>query len=273
MNIAVALAVAVSGLCALWMIQSVVLWFAGEPLTWPFRFSRERPLMRWTGRVMVHSEWIIILVGTPLALGIHPLDALREAFPTPVPWRDIGVAFVITAFPACLVYAVYLAVGWVRFEPQRDQKTRRAKLFRRFFPGPLPLVIFEEGVFRGIILEQLLRSLPASRFWAALALVLSGAAFAAVHFIKPAGDKPIRQYAYGYFLVSCLFGAAYLLGGRSLWLPVVVHATVVFVIEVMRLYVVFQAPPWLVGYPDSPQSGLVGTVVVIGMGIALVLMI
>jgi hypothetical protein len=61
-------------------------------------------------------------------------------------------------FPPCLAYLGYLGAGWVRFEPQHDAAVRRGKLFRRFFPGPLPLAIFEEGVFRGLLLELLLQS-------------------------------------------------------------------------------------------------------------------
>ena len=106
-----------------------------------------------------------------------------------------------------------------------------------------------------------------------LAIALSSAVFASVHFVKPAAGKPVRQAAYGYFIVGCLFGLAYVVGGRSLWLPIVVHATAVFVIEVMRLYVVFQAPPWLVGYTEWPQSGVIGSITVLAMGIALMMLI
>jgi hypothetical protein len=226
--------------------------------------------MRWTGRVMIHTEWLIILFGTPLALGISPAAALHQAFATPVPWRDIAIAFSIMFFPASLTYVVYLCLGWVRFEPQHDPAKRRGKLFRRFIPGPLPLATFEEGVFRGIVLEQFLNSLPSTPVYLAFAIVVSSAAFAAIHFVKPTKGKPVRQFAYGYFIVGCLFGLAYVVGGRSLWLPIVIHATAVFVIEVARLYIVFQAPPWLVGYPESPQSGLVGSLLILGAGIALV---
>jgi hypothetical protein len=102
---------------------------------------------------------------------------------------------------------------------------------------------------------------------------VSSAAFAAIHFVKPAKGKPVRQASYGYFLVGCLFGLAYVVGGRSLWLPIVVHAAAVFGIEVARLYVVFQAPRWLVGFGESPQSGLIGSIVVVLVGIALVALI
>ncbi len=273
MNILIALAVAASELVMLWGVQSVVLAVAGEPLAMPLRFATRRPVMKWTGRAIVHTEWLIILIGTPLALGMHPLDVLHQAFPTPVPWRDIGVAAALMFIATGLTYAFFLIADWIRIEPQGDRATRRAKLFRRFLPGPLPLAVFEEGVFRGILLEQLLQSLPSSHGYTALAIVLSSAAFAAIHFVKPAKGKPVRQAAYGYFLVGCLFGLAYVVGGRSLWLPVAVHAAAVFSIEVPRLYVVFEGPRWLVGFAESPQSGLVGSVMVVLLAIALVVLI
>jgi len=273
MNILITLAVAAFALFVLWAVQSITLKLVGEPLAWPLRFSTRKPLVRWTGRVMIHVSWLIILVGTPLALGIHPLDALRRAFPAPVPWRDIAVAFSIMFFPTWILYALYLKAGWARIEPQFDQATRRGKLFRRFL-GPLPLAILEEAVFRGVALEQLLQSLPRSVAYTALAIVLSSAAFSSVHFIKkPFPGKPVWQPAYGLFIVGCLFGLAYVVGGRSLWLPVAMHAAAIFVVEVMRLYVVHQGPPWLAGRSEWPQSGLVGSLFVLGMGIALVMLI
>ncbi len=157
MNILIVLAIGTSALFVLWAVQSVVLKLVGEPLAWPLRFTTRKPLVRWTARVMVQASWLVILVGTPLALGIRPLDALQQAFPTPVPWRDIAVAFSIMFFSAWALFALYIKAGWVRIEPQHDGATRRGKLLRRFL-GPLPLATLEEAVFRGVLLEQLLRS-------------------------------------------------------------------------------------------------------------------
>jgi Type II CAAX prenyl endopeptidase Rce1-like len=273
MNILIVLGVAASALCVLWAVQSVVLKLVGEPLAWPLRFTTRKPLVRWTGRVMIQVSWLIILVGTPLALGIDPLDALHQAFPMPVPWRDIAAAFSIMFFPFWIAYALVIKAGWVRIEPQHDRATRRGKLFRRFLT-PLPLATLEEAVFRGVVLEQLLQSFPRSHAYTVLAIALSSAAFSSVHFIKrPYPGKPVWQPAYGLFIVGCLFGLAYVIAGRSLWLPIVMHAAAIFVIEVMRLYAVYQAPPWLMGYSEWPQSGLVGSILVLCMGIALVVLI
>ena len=268
MNILIALGVTAAGVCVAWAMQNIVLALAGESLAWPWQFPVHRPLLRWTSRVTVHTVWLIILIGIPLALGIRPLDWLNQEFPTPVPWREMAIGFAVMFFTPCLIYLTYLKAGWVSFEPKFEQRVRRAKLFRRFL-GPLPLAALEEGVFRGIFLELLLQSLPSSVAFTALAIALSSAVFASVHFVKPVKGKPVWQAAYGYFIVGCLFGLAYIVGGRSLWLPIVVHATAVFVIEVARLYLVFRAPRWLIGFPDSPQSGLVGSVFVLAAGTGL----
>lgn len=269
----VVLAVAASAFCLLWAVQSVTLRLVGEPLAWPLRFTTRNPLVRWTSRVMLHLSWLIILVATPLALGIPPREALHRAFPTPVPWSNIATAFSIMFFSSSAMYALWLKLGWVRIEPQHDQRTRRSKLIRRFF-GPLPLATLEEAVFRGVLLEQLLQSFPQSHLYTTLAIMLSSAVFSSAHFVKPAyPGKPVWQPAYGLFIVSCLFGLAYVIGGRSLWLPIALHAAAVFVVEIAKLYVVFQAPAWLVGYSEWPQSGLVGSILVLCAGIALVILI
>jgi Type II CAAX prenyl endopeptidase Rce1-like len=272
LNILIVMGIAALGLCLIWAVQSIALAFAGEPLAWPLRFETRKPLVKWTSRVMIHTTWIIILVATPFALGSSPLEWLRQEFPTPVPWREIAIGFSIMFFPAYLMYGVYLLLGWVRFEPQHDQATRRAKLGRRFW-GPWPLATLEEGVFRGVLLEQFLRSLPSSAAYSALAIVVSSAAFASVHFIKPRAGRPVWQMAYGYFIVGCLFGFAYVLGGRSLWLPIIVHGTAVFVIEVVRLYFVYVAPRWLIGVGESPQSGVTGSIYILGAAIGLLVLV
>jgi len=273
MNILVALAVAAAGLCLLWAVQSIALKLVGEPLAWPLRFTTRNPLVRWTSRVMIHLEWFIIIVGTWFAIGVEPLTALHQAFPLPIPWRQIVIAFSIMFFPSCIIYGLYVKAGWVRFEPQHDTAVRRGKLFRRFL-GPIPLAALEEAVFRGTLLEQLLSSFPQSYIYTVLAIVLSAAAFSAVHFVKRSyPGKPVWQPAYGLFIIGCLLGLAYVVSGRSLWLPIVLHATAVFVIEVVRLYFTYQASPWLIGYAEFPQSGLVGSIFTLGVGIALVTLI
>lgn len=103
MNIAITLGVAAFALCLLWAVQSVMLIALGEPLAWPLRYATPKPAMRWTGQVMIQISWLVILVGTPLALGIPLFDALWQAFPLPPPWHRIAIVSAITfsAFASC----------------------------------------------------------------------------------------------------------------------------------------------------------------------------
>jgi hypothetical protein len=272
MNILIIFTVAAGALAALWVVQSIALLIAGEPLALPLRFTTRRPLVKWTSRVMTHVAWLIILIGSPLALGTRPQDALAQAFPLPVPWREIAAGFSVVFFPISLAYVLLAKIGWIRFEPQHDRATRRAKLFRRFL-GPLPVAFLEEAVFRGILLEQMLQVLPQTRFYAVSAVIMSSVAFSLVHFIKRQPDKPFWQPAYGFFIVGCLLGLCYLLGGRTLWLAIIVHATLVFTIEVAKLYTMRVAPRWLMGYPEWPQAGVVGSAFLLFVAIVLLLLI
>ena len=274
MNILIAIAVGAFALCLLWLVQSIALKLAGEPLALPLRFDTRKPLVKWTSRVMIHVAWIIVIVGTPLALGISPIEWLHRQFPLPVPWRDIGSAVAVTLVPAWAMYAVWLMAGWVRIEPRFDRATRRAKLLRRIV-GPWPLAALEEAVFRGVLLDQLLSTLPQGIAYSAIAIALTSAVFASLHFVKKpeGGKRAVWQPAYGLFIVSCLFGLAYVLGGRSLWLPVAVHGVAVFAIEVPKLYVAYHGPRWLIGYPEFPHCGLLGSLVVLFTAAALVLLV
>jgi membrane protease YdiL (CAAX protease family) len=273
MNVAIVLGVVGCAIALLWVVQSVALKIVGEPLAWPLRFTTRKPLVRWTARVMIQITWLIILAGTTFALRTPPLDALRHAFPLPVPWNAMVIASLIIFIPSSLVYALYIKVGWARLELQHEPTIQRGKLLRRFLT-PIPLATVEEAVFRGVLLEQLLRSFPRSSAYTPLAIVLSAAVFSSVHFVKrPHPGKPLWQPAYGLFIIGCLFGVAYVVGRRSLWLPIAMHATAILVSEIMRLYTVYRAPPWLMGYPEYPQSGLIGSLFVFCAGVGLVVLV
>ena len=272
MNILIAFGVAAFALCVLWAVQSVALKLLGEPLAWPLQYMTRKPSMRLTGQAMIQVSWLIIFFGTPLALGTSPMDLLRQLFPVPVPWRQIAIAFSIMFFPFCLFFAFGIKARWLQIAPKFDPATRRFKLFCRFLT-PLPLATFEEAVFRGTLLEQLLRSLPQSYASTAAAILLSSLAFSLVHFIKPPRRQPVGQGIYGFFTAGCLFGLAYVIGGRSLWLPIVLHATAIWCIELTRLYVDYKAPRWLIGFPEAPHSGLFGSVFILAMAIGLLVLI
>ncbi len=270
MNIFIPVGIGLFGFGLLWAAQSVALTASGEPLAWPLRYTTKKPLVRWTTRIMIHMTWLMILLSAPFALHISFVDEIRQAFPLPVPWRDIIVAFLVTSTFITAMYLFWIAAGWVLIEPQGDQMKRRGKLLRRLW-SPITLAILEEAVFCGILLEQVLRAMPQSRMFSALAIVLNAALFTAVHFVKPRTEP--WQRAYGFFIVGCLFGFSYVLAGRTLWVPIAVHAAAVYVVEITRLYTVFKGPRWLIGLNNVPQGGVLGSFLILFIALALAVLL
>lgn len=129
-------------------------------------------------------------------------------------------------------------------------------------------------MFRGIVLQQLLEALPQNLPSTTVAVTVSAMLFSSVHFIRrqPKG-KPVWQQAYGFFLAGCLFGIGFIVGGRNLWVPIALHAWAILIIEIGRLYCQFTGPRWIVGFAESPYSGVIGTVAAAGMALALVMLI
>ena len=273
MNILIVAAIGASAMGLLWAVQSAALLFVGEPLTWPLHYTTRQPLVRWTGRGMIQISWLTILLGVPLALGVSPGEALQRALPLPVPWRHIVIGSLVLALPFLAVLTIDYFVGWLRIEPKFDARIRRGKLARRFVT-PVPLATVEEAVFRGIVLEQLLQAMARALPYSAAAVVISAILFSSVHFIRrqPEG-KAVWQQAYGFFLAGCLFGVAYVAGGRNLWVPIAMHAWAILIIEIGRLYCQFTGPRWIIGFAESPYSGVIGTIAVAGMALGLVVLI
>src|SRR4051812_25182588 len=108
MSLLILLGVAAFAVCLLWAAQTVALAAVGEPPTWPLRFHTREPAVRWTARIMVQAAWAVMIIGTPLALGLHLSDASRQAFPLPPPLQSMAVAFSIMFFPPWFIYALYV---------------------------------------------------------------------------------------------------------------------------------------------------------------------
>ena len=273
MNVLIVVAAGALAMALLWAAQSCALLYAGEPLTWPLHYTTRQPVVRWTGRVMIQIAWLVILIGVPLALGESPAQALQRALPLPVPWQNILTSSLIVAPPFLVVLTIEGLFGWLRLSPQFDARTRHLKLMRRFLT-PIPLATMEEAVFRGILLEQLLQTLPRTLLCSIASVVVSAIVFSSAHFIRkqPEG-KPVWQQAYGFFLAGCLFGTGYIVGGRNLWIPIALHAWAILIVEIGRLYCQFNGPRWVVGFAESPYSGVIGSMLTGGMILALVLLI
>jgi CAAX prenyl protease-like protein len=113
------------------------------------------------------------------------------------------------------------------------------------------------------VFDQTLRAIPAGAAGAGLAIIFSAAVFSGVHFIRRART---RWPAVGLFAFGCLAAAAYLAGGKTYWLPVGLHAGGIFATQILRPFVEYRGPVWLVGNRDNPLAGAIGIFIMILLG-------
>jgi hypothetical protein len=85
---------------------------------------------------------------------------------------------------------------------------------------------------------------------------VSAAIFSGAHFLRQ--QKRVALPALGLFTLGLTLGLAYLLAGRSLWLPIGCHAAGVWFIQLSRPFFKYPGPAWLVGYRSYPICGVFG---------------
>ncbi len=267
MNVLILVSMALVGFLALWLAQTVLLLFAGERWRkWPLRHRCEKPLVRWGMKATLQGVLLALLFGFPAVIGENPIDYHRDRL-HPANWWLFGGILLSAVLAMCPMFLLNVLFGWVRITPHYDT-ARSVKKLARCLITPVPLAFVEEALFRGVVLDTLLRAMP-GRAGMVLAVLLGAAVFAAVHFFRP--QKRVLLPAVGLFGLGVILGTAYILGGYSYWLPVAVHAGGVVFIQVSRPFVEYKGPPWLVGYSSYPICGLLGVtsmaLYVLGLGL------
>jgi hypothetical protein len=250
------LAVGLSGLVLVWLAQTMTLWAIGDPspVAWPFRHPSKSETVRWARKLALQIALLGLVAVVPWAAG----EDLRTYFASRVGeshWRLLVEVIAGTVFALILTLLICRVLGYVRIEAHYGWGKSIAKVFRGSLT-PLPLAVMEEAVFRGVILEQLLRALPGTVAGMTVAVVLSAALFSSVHFIRP--QKRLVGPWIGLFGLGLALGFAYIAGGHTLWLPVALHAGGVWYIQTSRPFVTYDGPGWLVGYRSYPICGVLG---------------
>lgn len=259
MRLLVLVAIAAAAYAALGAGLNLVLWWVGEPPAWPLRPEREVPAGRRAAKILVPAVWVLVVLLAPPCLGSDPVSYYRAMAGAP-PWPALGlsVLYVFVGFGS--LHAVGHAAGTIVPWREHRPEVLRGKLLRRIFVVPLPAALIEELVFRGLVLEQLTRALPATRGGMLTALAVSSVVFSAVHFVapKPPGESVARA-ALGLFVVGCAIGAGFLRAGHNLWMAVAIHAAGIACVEAPRLLTRFEPHgAWLTGSREFPHSGLYG---------------
>ena len=254
MNVVVLLAVAATGFAALWLAQTVLLVAVREPWRkWPLRHRSEKPLVRWGMKLAIQGVLITLLFGYPAVIGENPIEYHRERL-HPANWWLFGGILISAVLAMCPMFVLNVLVGWVKISPHYDTAKSVKKVIRCLLT-PVPLAFVEEALFRGVVLDALLRAMP-GREGMLVAILVGAAIFASVHFFRP--QKRVLLPAMGLFGLGVILGAAYVVGGYSYWLPVAIHAGGVVFIQVSRPFVEYKGPPWLVGYSSYPICGVLG---------------
>jgi hypothetical protein len=244
------------GVLFLWLAQVAALAVVGDKNIWapPFRHENESGLVRWVMKGAVQTVMVSILFGLPAAFGLDPIQYhLRWLLNPPIRPILITLALSIGIFGSYQLLNVL--TGWMHVTAKYDLSKTLKKVLRSFLV-PLPLAVVEEAVFRGAILGQLLDAFEQNSAGMILAVLVSAVIFSSVHFIRPL--KKTILPAIGLFALGIALGIAYILAGRNCWLPIAIHASGVWVIQILRPFVVYRGPAWLIGYPSYPICGLLG---------------
>jgi membrane protease YdiL (CAAX protease family) len=131
--------------------------------------------------------------------------------------RDLIAGIGISGMMMAAIYALELALGWLKFEAFAWQTQPVAQVVQAALLMLLAYVLTgwgEELLFRGYIMQNLISGL--NEYWG---VVISAILFALVHLANP---NPSIDAVIGLILSGIFFAFAYL-RTRFLWLPIGIH--------------------------------------------------
>jgi len=188
--------------------------------------------------------------------------------------KETTIGFLIGAGLMSLVFAAFVAGGWVRLSPAIlsavDQRTISRDVFFFFI-----VALYEETVFRGYFFQTL-----ENRWGSGIALLSSMVVFGVLHIFNLGPNPKPAALIGGLFIgaeAGLLLAAAYMLL-RRLWLPIGIHWAwnlfqgSVYGAPVSGLpigpsvyHAQFHGPTWITGGEFGPEAGLpaliIGTLV------------
>ena len=233
---------------AMWLAQTVLLWRAGRPLRLRIGAPDLPDDARRALRIVTKVAFGAALVAYPLLRGRAPLAYYAAFFPLDSRPLEMAHGAAAAVLYLTLLYLAWMLSDNVRFEVRHS----RRKLVRRLSGVPftaLFIALVEELLFRAVLLNELLETLPPSG-----ALPIGVGVFAAAHYVRS-----VKRYwtVAGHLALGSLLCVAFWTTG-ALWLPVGLHAGGVLVLMAVRPFVRYTGPAWLVGASIFPYAGVVG---------------
>jgi len=249
----------------LWIAQTLALLAIGKRdcLLLPYRHDGESSLVRWSMKLALHAGLLSMIFLYPWVIGFDPWQYHLERI-VPLEWWHVLAGVGLTAGLLSIPLIISLAVGWVKFENRYRASKLIYKLVRSFLI-PIPLTLVEEPLFRGVVQEQFLAVFPSSAAGWTFAVVLSSLIFASVHFVKP--QKRSLLPFIGLFGLGVILSLAYIRTGHHYLLPMTIHGTGVWFVQMTRSTTRYGGPAWLVGHASYPICGAMGLTAMTAMGV------
>lgn len=232
----------------MWLGQAVLLRAAGQPLRLrlssaglPRRYQR-------VARVWTNACLALAVLAYPLLLGRGIVEYYAALFPA----RG-AAAEALHGFAGPVIYLACIYLGWILtgnacFERRHPWPT----LLGRVAGVPLSALLgatIEELLFRGVVMADLLRTLPLGA-----AVAIGAVIFAGAHYVRR-----VKRYwtLPGHLALGVLLCVSFA-ATRTLWLPIGVHAGGIFMIMGARPFMRYLGPSWLVGASIFPYAGVIG---------------
>ena len=232
----------------LWVVENAPRLALGQRPELRLHTAHATPGARGASRVATQLVMLGIIAVYPYLRGRPLLDYYAEIFPGEGRWLEgiHGAALSVTCLT--LAYLGWLAADNIRFTVRYNA----ARWSRKLLVLPAAAVLgaaVEELIFRGIVLRELLESLPT---WPAV--LLGAVVFALAHYAR----RVKRTWTFfGHVMLGVLLCLAFMQTG-ALWLPLGLHAGGILMLSGTRPFLRYMGPRWLTGASIFPFAGATG---------------
>jgi membrane protease YdiL (CAAX protease family) len=240
----------------MWIAQTITLRRHALPVRWRIDAHGAPRDVRTVGRAITQLSLFAVIVAYPLIRHRAPVEYYASLLPS-----SRSALQLIHGAAAAILFLSVLFLAWLATERLTVQPHQsRKRLIRRLLvlvPTSLFGATVEEFLFRGVVMADVLRSVPSRPFFA---VAVSAIVFSVAHYVRAVK----RHWTFpGHIALGLLLSLAFLQTG-SLWLPIGLHAGGIFMIMGTRPFFEYRGPAWLTGASIFPFAGVIGMV---GLGL------